>query len=250
MRVQRRINYTGRKKIDRSMVQITLVKDKGERLSFAASLDLSDLKLKNDAKVFIEPYHLSSRQRFDFGTVDSIRSPENTTLSEIDADMPVLFDIKVVDTDEAHGLLLAYGKARPSNDAVPSDREFLIRVKTMNLQSIPWKICFYEDEKPELILNSQIPAAISQLKENPVFRALLLPAIIHQVYSYIFGVSDGGPGEDSWQQKWIDFGEKLAGQVKEDPEERLTWIDDVVERFSSLHGLAERVVKMSYGDGV
>ena len=64
----RKFNYTGRKKIRRSDVRIDLLRDDDNRRYFNISLHLADLELPETARVYVEAYHRSGYQRYDFGT--------------------------------------------------------------------------------------------------------------------------------------------------------------------------------------
>ena len=52
----RRFNYTGRKKIKRERIEITLLNDKNGRY-FKARVNLDGLGFAPDAKIIIEPHY-------------------------------------------------------------------------------------------------------------------------------------------------------------------------------------------------
>ena len=77
----RKFNYTGRKKIKRSNVSIDLLRDGNQHRVFNLNLDLDDLELPSNAHVYIEAYHRSGYQRFDFGTVSERKVPSDRSYS-------------------------------------------------------------------------------------------------------------------------------------------------------------------------
>ncbi len=92
----RRFNYTGRIKIPKDRIRISLQKDMNGK-SFTAEIDLKGLKIPESAKIYIEPNYKGVYQRFSFGTVGHIQTPENTRLNELPETELVFFDISLVD---------------------------------------------------------------------------------------------------------------------------------------------------------
>ncbi|MCG8068121.1 MAG: hypothetical protein JAY84_09660, partial [Candidatus Thiodiazotropha taylori] len=105
--MKRRINHTGRQKIDKSNITIRLIDQAPKPLKFTAKLVLEKQELPNNAKVFVEAYHKNTTQRFDFGTVENITPPTDTTLNEVDPQGTTKFRIMVVDNKQQPGKLLA-----------------------------------------------------------------------------------------------------------------------------------------------
>ena len=76
----RKFNYTGRKKIKRSNVQIDLLRNRNGHRQFNIALQLDELALPGNAHVYVEAYHRSGYQRFDFGTIANRIIPSDRTL--------------------------------------------------------------------------------------------------------------------------------------------------------------------------
>ena len=73
--MQRRFNYTGRKRIHRKDVKFSIVSVVNE-IAFDANLDgLRNYDLPRDAFVFVEAYRQTNWMRFYFGTIGAISSP-------------------------------------------------------------------------------------------------------------------------------------------------------------------------------
>src|SRR5262245_12916012 len=103
----RRFNYTKRKKIPRQNIEIKLYCPAGRERTFDANIDLSDLDLPPDAFVFVEPYYKASYMRFVFGKAGKIEVPKKRELTDIDPGTVVFFRVKVTDSADQHGQLLA-----------------------------------------------------------------------------------------------------------------------------------------------
>lgn len=250
MHIQRRLNYTGRKRINKSDVQIQLHNIDAETVTFSASVDLSNLKLPHSAPVFIEARQKDLMQRFDCGTVGDFRLPQDTTLTDVDGTSPISFWVRVLDPARTDGRLLAVARSILPEGDVPDDdegRDSLITVKAKPLGNIPWMIEFPTDDEgiPWLIVNNRIPDPIGRMKSNPLFQGLVLPAAIREVFSRIY-VNDEAWPEGSWQEKWLRYGKRLTGQdwpSHAETEDAIGWIEQVTDAFCSQFNLAERLVQ-------
>ncbi len=253
MKILRRINHTGRKKIDRSHVEIKLHDHgKGKPPSFSAELELKSLGLPDDADVYVEAYQKETTQRFEFGTVKEPKQPEYSVIDEIDLGGTPLFRIKVVDNKACFGRLLASTEQiAPEDLSGDANREFLIKVSHCELGAIPWELDLQSDaaSKPNLRLNWNIPDAINQVRTNPTFQSLLLPAVIREVFSFIFWDCEYSVEDDSWQTQWLDFGVQLTGSERpgEDSTDQREWTDFVVRSFSDQHSLTDRIIETLSG---
>jgi len=250
MQITRTISLTGRKKIPRSLISIELMENADGELFFDATLNLQDLKIPASGRVFIQPYYKTSSMWFDCGTVGSFALPDDTALTEIDLGGSVLFRVFVVDETEEHGKILASAERVPAKDpGGEEDRESLINVRERDLGHEVWKLELEEGlEKPELVINNQIPGAASLVEDHGLFHGLLLPSIIRLILSSIFAKEHQGDGEgdeDSWQSKWIRFSESLVDEEipkNQDVDENEKWIDNVVSQFSKNHKLCRRLI--------
>ena len=102
----RRFNYTGRKKIPRDSIHITVLKGLEGR-EFEANIRAADLDLPADARLFIEAHHKSDYMRFDFGTVGAQRPPADRRLTAFYEGARILFRVKVVAVGDQAGKIIA-----------------------------------------------------------------------------------------------------------------------------------------------
>ena len=249
--MKRRINYTGRKRIDHARVQLELVEQPGKPKKFAGHLDLTGLGLAETAHVIVEAYHKESTQRFACGTVGQILFPDDTTLTEVDEAGSYLFRVKVVDRDGNGSKLVASAeKIQPREPGEPDgSRDFLLKVITReDTGGIPWKVELDPDGdvKPVLVINNRIPGVQEKMRTSPVFRGLILPAAIREVLSFIFQTMENeDPDEGTWQSKWLSFAADVTNGEKDvppvDSENIPEWINDVVSGFSTRHVLCEKL---------
>ena len=238
--MQRSINHTGRRKIEAKELQIHMQEQKNGIAIFDVDFSLNREKLPDDASIYIEAYQRNTLQRFAFGTVGEIRKPENRELDQLDLTSPALFRIRIVDETEHLGRLVASAeRLKPEGDNEEDQRSSLLVVRSRPLGQQTWKLEFDTGGKPELCINSRIPDAIGQIRNNPQFQSLILPAAFRQVLMFFLWNDDEEEG--SVAEQWIAFAEHLAGEkpLENDPSQLSNWIDDVVERFSEAFELCD-----------
>lgn len=246
----RRFNYTGRVKIPRSRVDISLFKD-NEGKYFKAKINLDGLELPPTAKIYIEPNYKGVYQRFCFGTVEHFKEPENTRLNELPETEMAYFDISVVDEQSHVGLLL--GKAKGiavSTDGLPNDRIPLLYVNPTDLGNQFWKLSFdsSDDGRPTLEINKNIPEMYEKAKNDINFISLVYPIAFRGVLTKIIQEGDFDTGADTWIAQWLKFLNVALG-IKSVPEdndgdvltqEQEIWIDECVNEYCKKFQLFEK----------
>ena len=105
----RSFNYTGRKKIPRRLITITVRRMPDGRRTFSADLQLEALNLPAGAPVFIEAYHRQSWRRFTCGTVGDLQAPALPDLSGLTGDR-IRFRVKALDPEAEHGRVIAVAR--------------------------------------------------------------------------------------------------------------------------------------------
>ncbi|MGJ4900730.1 hypothetical protein ACQR10_20860 [Bradyrhizobium sp. HKCCYLRH2060] len=241
-----RINSTGRQKIDSGMATFVVTQRADGTAEFNAEIDLSSLKLPPQSHVIVEAYRQSLHERFPFGTVKAISPLDPPILRELDP-TSVKFRIKVVEPDS--GRVLARGDRLGADEDAEAGRHELLKVVERDLGQEPWKTEIYDDDqKPALIINNQIPGAVSRFQRDPVFQALILPAALRQVLMMLQldRQAEDGDEEDegNWTTDWIRFAQNLTGREKPDwseTTEATKWIDDVCAAFCRHHGMLDLI---------
>ncbi|WP_315776031.1 MULTISPECIES: hypothetical protein [unclassified Bradyrhizobium] len=237
-----RINSTGRQKIDSGMAVFAVTPFADGTAEFRAEIDLSTLKLPPQANVVVEAYRQSLHERFSFGTVAEIVPQSSLVLRELEPSS-VKFRIKVVEPDT--GRVLAWGDRLGADDDIEAGRHELLKVVERDLKQEPWKTEIYDDDhQPALVINNQIPGAVSRFRTDPEFQALILPAALRQVLMMLCLERRGEDTDDEddgdWTTDWIRFAQELTGHEKpdwSDTAEAMKWIDDVCAAFSVRHGI-------------
>lgn len=255
----RRLNFTGRRKINRADVAVALRKE-GDGLAFDADFRLGDYDLDPEARVHVEAYRSVSTQwrRFEFGRVSAIVPPDDRSLPGFDHPEGILFRLKIATDGEAVGRLVGEAdRIRPTlPDEVDQTRRPLIDVAPGETRGEVWRLDF--TEAPLLVLSQTIedwPA----LAMEPRFRALTTPTILRRVLEWMLVVKEASWDEEDPEDpytRWLRFAESLPG-VAECPgpvdrdgpsvAEVVGWIDDVVAAFCTRLKPLEQAARLLDG---
>lgn len=254
---KRRINSTGRKRINRDKIEIRMLESlPGDPLRATVNVNLGDADLPSTAKVVLDAYHRSSGMRFECGTVGDLKVPPVLTLDEVDRSGSPLFRLKIVDEGENEGRILASAeRIQPKSEDDQNDRRSLFPISYRDLRSDTWKVEIEQGDRPRLIINTRLPGFSYQLAESPLLQALILPAALRFVLQELSKSSETGEDEDegSWKDEWLTYCREQLG-APDDPRdlsednEKADWIDEAVMRFGENCDFIGRISKMVEGN--
>ncbi len=257
----RRFNYTGRKRIARSKISITLFNNPEGPPSFDAELDIDGLNVPGHAHVFVEAYRRAYFKRFSFGTIARIQTPTDRYLTDLDPKALVMFRVKVVDLLSKGRILASADRIVPTRtEEEPAGRFSLLPVDFVDLGQSVWKLDLASDW-PSLQLNKHIENIREIARSDSYFLSLVYPEVVRQVLHQIVVEEDHtDPASDpeDWMSQWLSFIVDLIGARRLPPsgesepilQEKLKWIDDAVEAFCfDNQMLAKYIQARSAGEG-
>ena len=242
----RKFNFTGRKKIKRSDVRIDLLRNEDGKRFFNVHLHLDEIALPTSAHVYLEAYHRSGYQRYDFGTVGGRKIPTNRSLSNFSESAMPLFRVKVVDKSTSHGRILAsVDKVRAENiDDLPAVSQSLLYVEYDDLGNKIWQLDL-DGDWPILKLNQHVEEISLVASSDNRFLSLVYPEVLRQILKRIIIEDEHTDPEcdDDWPSLWLQLACKLPGismppQMSK-PEQNL-WIEIAVESFCSNFDILEK----------
>jgi hypothetical protein len=242
----KRFNYTGRKKIKRSNVRIDLLRNEYGNRYFNVALNLDDIELPTSAFVYLEAYHRSGYQRYDFGTVGNRKIPINRKLDTFSETAIPLFRVKVVDKTTSHGRILAsVDKVRPENiDDIPADSQSLLFVEYDELGNKIWQLDL-EGDWPVLKLNQHVDEISMVASSDSRFLSLVYPEVFRQILKRIIIEDEHTDPEcdDDWPSLWLQLACTLPG-ISMPPQvskaDQNLWIDKAVESFCTNFNMLEK----------
>lgn len=232
----RRFNFTGRKRINKSSVNISLVEENQIYVTFNATIDLDSLNLSEDAKIFVDAYfRMMQSQRYSFGTVGRLTQPEDSSLGLLGYAQSLKFRVYVVDKK---GKIIAL--AEEISIKRDPDKKTLLPVDIRNLDNLLWNINTTGHQgAPVLELNERIDGIKNVAAFDPRFIHSVYPAVVREIMmhlAYKDKIDFSSPDFD-WQQNWLTFAERIytsppEGTVQNSEDLILVWIDGVVRAFT------------------
>ncbi len=241
----RTVNFTGRQRLDRKDVAISL-RTEGAVPTFDAWIRLGDYSLPADADVYVEAYRQSKSMRFSFGHVSAIHPPSDRSLVDFGFPEGLLFRVKIVSASDPKGLLLAdIDQLRPAPEGdSEDDRIPLLPVApSPDLAGEVFRLEFDTDQVL-LLVNARL-ADWQELARDPLFAVLVYPAALRAILTRILCVDkhlDTDNLED-WRSRWLRFASGLPGLGKPpdggEQSELDRWIDEAAASFSRKAGLLD-----------
>lgn len=250
--MKRTINFTGRQRIERGDIDLTLSGPETGPKQFHLRLDLREYDLPPEAHVVVEASRQTTWRRFDFGTVADPQPREDCTLTEFGSAQGVTFRIKVVATDgegPAARILAEADRVRPGDPDQDGGGESLLAID-WNEEPMGEELYRLEfgDTGAILRVNRQAVASPTwhTLTDNPAFRVLALPAILRQILMHILLIECS---EHDWRGQWLrlaatTFGAGPPPELPEDGEPDVgriaEWVDAAVEGYCRRAGTRRR----------
>ena len=246
------LNFTGRKDIDRGLVEITSEKNVQPLTVYLKT----DPALKSDPKfagcdVVLEAYLRTKAERRELGAIAGLKPSEKIVFKEFLLAEGVQYRLKVVNPGDKKlaGAVDGLKEREPKKAKEdPRRRKSLLPVNWAtdgdNLRNRFWKVSFAAGSKPTLLIRHGKFATLGDVNQ-PAFQALAFPSILREVLTYAFIVKFDNP--PSWCEDWETLakiigeeprpalapGEKNVQVIAQHLEETREWIDSVAEKFAA-----------------
>ena len=251
----RRFNNTGRISIPGSRARVTLrrLEKNGNRARTGTStstqdakwyfdlhLDISAYAFPVDARVRVEAWRGNAFQRWNWGSAGAPTPP--TVEGRILAEVPETCQFRVsIIAAGGSGLLLGLAdKLRPKLPV-----ESLLPLVPADLGSQVWRLDYGQgDDMVVLKVNNRLPDFSRSVRQDPVFRGLVMPQVLRSILERALLVDREDPTdtEGRWSA-WFDLARSilpgreppiLGSDAQDDKVVQAdSWIDDVVAAFSA-----------------
>lgn len=240
----RTLNYTGRKRIARDRISISVIDADKTTAHGDISIDLDGLALPPTASVYLEAYGRAGLRRFTVGEAVGQASASGITLSGIGAPENISFRLVVVEGFPVGRILASADRLKPSGSQAGEARQSILPVETDDLGQLVWRVDFGEDG-PTLVLNYAIPEIKHLAVSDARFFLYVYPSVVREVLTHMVFVEGTNDPEDldsrEWQSHWLEFADMLVpselrptldiGKANFDRDSVRSWIDDVVSEF-------------------
>lgn len=245
----KRVNFTGRRRVPRDRVFVEV--HDGQPRTFDATINLGGIDLLPSAAVVLEAMCAGNSvvSRFDFGTVESIVSPECRRLSELNGEH-VFFNLKVIDRSERFGRIVGIAenvRAAKGGQQTAIGRRGILPIERVDLGPQLWRL-EYREHDVFLLVNKRVPDLAVRAGSDPLFYAVVYPQIIRDILAraLFFESPDLDGEDDKWPTLWTRFGVALHPLrqrppiADEEENEAREWIEEVAKAFCAQHGLRDR----------
>jgi hypothetical protein len=236
--MKRTFNYTGRTKIVRKDISITIRQERSDWI-FDAELRLTDYRFSRNAEVWIEAHRQNLWMQWPWGTVASLRGPSDRRLLEFDAPDGVLFRVRVVQPEgQEHHKLIGEADAIPfvkAGDTDDNRRHLLVPVPDALGQQL-WKLDF-EHDPPELLVNVDAKPSWKDMARSPHFIALVYPEVLRRMLLRVLIYEEWAEDDEDggWKADWIQFAKNLGGlgavPLADQTSDRENWVEEAVAAF-------------------
>jgi hypothetical protein len=236
--MKRTFNYTGRRKIGRKDVSITLRQETSGWI-FDAELRLADHHFPHNAEVWLEAHRQNLWMQWPWGTVSALRVPTDRRLSEFDVPDGVLFRVRVVQPPgQEHHKLLGEADGIPfvkAGEAADQRRHLLVPVPDALDQQL-WKLDF-ESDPPRLLVNKDAKPTWKEMACSPHFIALVYPEVLRRMLARALNEEDWTEDDEEggWAADWVRFAKNLGGLGQVPPPtlraDQDNWVEEAVAAF-------------------
>jgi len=243
--MKRTFNFTGRKKIDRQDVTVT-VSDQNGLMYFDAEPRLASYQFPHNAEVWLEAHRQNLWMQFPWGSVSALHPPTDRKLEEFDVSDGILFRVRVVQPQgqEHHKLLGEVDGVHFVKIGEPTDRRrSLITPIPETLDQLLWKLDL-EGDQPRLLVNKDAKPSYRDLVKSPYFYSLVYPEVLRRILNHVLihpGQWVEDDDDDGWESDWMKFSRQLGAAwpppLVEMKEDRAAWIDDAVAAFARRNQL-------------
>lgn len=227
------LNFTGRRELDRSKIQIRVRQDDGKVTLDVLSLGLDEMGLPDTAEVAVEAYRQTIKERILCGTVANPRLRQNVHLKAFDVLDNIQLRVRVIGGEgPTHGKILAVadhlrGAAEDNQDSEP-----LLKLQRTDLGDLVWK--FDVDNGPLLSLNKRLNDH-DAIVNSAYFKALILPEFFRQVAIWVARNIEDSNDPHSTLSQWISYMNSIGVEfsVLDDLETDDPSYNDMIETWAS-----------------
>jgi hypothetical protein len=252
----RKFNYTGRRKLLREDVSISLEASEQGQYTFEVGADLGSYNFPGDAVLVAEAYERSRFERFELGRLGDVSFPVSRELQLFRLGEAVKFRLKVIGTGGLGARLL--GEADQlvptfTEGSAGGGRVALLRTEGMNLGEKVWELSLID--QPLLRFNTRL-GDWRALATSQEFAMIAYPVILERILEHVVIELRQTPESDlsEWEQLWLRFAARqpgvpdFPGRPGEDDANLRDWIDAAVAGFSRKNSFLRVAAQFCAGE--
>ena len=238
-------NYTERKRIYEGDVTVRVQEMADGAKEVQMRAELARYNFPHDARARMMANTRSSSWVLFEGRVRDLATPRRERVIDVEDWDAVQFRLRVSERD---GGKLLGTTARFRLDPVDEDSSGILTVRKGQTGELPYKLELSRDFNPTLVISSELWDKRYQLREDLMFRSIMLPDVVRQVLRFAIvdaGLYEHGTADatdDNWFGDWLEWMDSYEGlegcvdsleDVEEDSDAKLNWIDATVSAFAN-----------------
>jgi len=235
------LNFTSRKRIERSHVRISGTTAGNEGYFILDRFDVSEYEFPYDAQLFVESWTGKyGYQRFDVGRLDRLDLAKRHDFAS--NDLPnATFRIKVVAPGSS-------GKILGDADNIPVEiggrPPSILPIDPVDLDNRVWWLEIDEETGPVLQMNQRLPD-YQQIARDIEFRATVMPSVVYQIALWVASSTSSGEADAKvrrWEKALTFPGVDLSKVNVEDEDSRQDFATRAAKAFAKHHDLFEKFI--------
>lgn len=241
--MRRTIHLTGRKQLPLSHFAFDIREVGESQLVVLGLADEIRRSFPHDARIRVKLVENKRVEICDFGTVGS---------PKVDVDVGTLkfyapsCQIRISRSEEPEGMLL--GSTAPWTFKSGGAEEGILIFQAKPIAPKLWELEIRDQEYPLLSIDERVPDAATWAGTSPVFRALVFPTVLREVFRHIFVANDGQRPDDGWMHDWIKLADALFGGAASPPKSKDAtdidrWCDELIDTFLVHFSLGDQAVE-------
>lgn len=253
------LNFTGKKEIAKDDVEVFLREDSNGKpvADIRVKLGRYKFQFSPDVHVYIVARRQHRNQRIFLGKLMQDEfNKDSVPLDEFDDAEGINFKVIVVDVNSG----LKRGQAEnirlfDKNEQPNESDECILSLWPVPDLSGYYRVIFQE-KGPVLQYNADLGTK-SQIIQNPIFKSMILPAVLKEILQRIMYVEKRWNllDEDEFSTKWLklakQYGVDFPEQSPEESDDDYEWKDDLIQRtvdnFSQKHNSKNEIIKIIRG---
>jgi len=245
--MRRRIRLTGRKQLDSRSVEVKVTEIDGKKLVSMTIPSRKPFKnMPDSARIKLRLFENKFSETLEFGTLGEQESAAEIRSGAFSAPSCQLRVVAGCDTHR--GRILASTKTWTlrigGDDGRGTTDEGILLFQSHDIAPRSWKLELREDDYPIVYVDRRIPNSRTWVRNDPVFRYCVLPAIIREVFEDILSVND--PPDQGWMKDWLDWADALMSGGRppwtDGRQQKQDWIANLIDSFCQRHGMLESLV--------
>ena len=244
------VRFTGRKNIPVRSVDVRLIEGQPQKVVFSIRQSFNFNGIPRSSTLKLRFFENKGFESVNLGTLGNLLVSNGVERSLNYRFSRPSCQLRVVKSEGCRKSLLLGSTPNwtldsDSRDHSQSQSTGILYFAVGQEDPLSWRLELRENDYPTIYVDEAIPNAKAWAKGDPVFTSLVLPVVIRNILEDILQSDSSDPPE--WKVDWLNWVHRIGihadPPVDVDREERMRWIEKVVERFAQNHKIHRNLVR-------